>query len=201
MSSNQSSDHYDIWTSRYFSGYIYLLHNDEFYKINSSDQLEFVSNIASSGSSENILTGGMGSNYPFFYAHVGGQIYQSINGGNSWIDRGEKPQWYFNLQNSFNSSNINRDLLFWGGMEVFKSTNGGNSWSYYANHEDTAGGDTGFFINPSTIDPAKKAFYSALDATSILRVLARSATGQEMSSYTTFSTGISFSTNMLREFI
>ena len=53
---------------------------------------------------------------------------------------------------------------------IYRSTNGGNSWSYYANHEDTAGGDTGFFINPSTIDPAKKAFYSALDATSILRL-------------------------------
>ena len=83
---------------------MYLLHNDEFYQINSSDQLEFIANIPVSGSGENILTGGMGSNYPFFYAHVGGQIYQSMNGGNSWIDRGERPQWYFNLQNSFNSS-------------------------------------------------------------------------------------------------
>ena len=53
---------------------------------------------------------------------------------------------------------------------IYRSTNGGQSWSYYANHEDTAGGDTGFFINPSTIDPAKKAFYSALDANSILRL-------------------------------
>ena len=89
MSSNQSSDHYDIWTSRYFEGDIYLLHNDEFYRItNSTDELEFISNIPATSSGENILTGGMGSNYPFFYAHVGGQIYQSMNGGNSWIDRG-----------------------------------------------------------------------------------------------------------------
>ena len=158
MSSNQNSDHYDIWTSRYFDGFIYLLHNDEFYHINTSDQLEFVSNIPVSGSSENILTGGVGSNYPFFYAHVGGRIYQSMNGGNSWIDRGERPQWYFNLQNSFNSSNINRDLIFWGGMEVFKSTSGGSSWTlvnnwwdYYGNEATMLHADipeVRFFLDP-----------------------------------------------------
>ena len=158
MSSNQSSEHYDIWTSRYFSGYIYLLHNDEFYRITDADELEFIANIPVSGSSENILTGGMGSNYPFFYAHVGGQIYQSMNGGNSWIDRGERPQWYFNLQNSFNSSNINRDQIFWGGMEVFKSTSGGNSWNlvnnwweYYGNEATMLHADipeVRFFLDP-----------------------------------------------------
>ena len=158
MSSNQSSDHYDIWTSRYFDGYIYLLHNDEFYQITDADELEFIANIPASGTSENILTGGMGSNYPFFYAHVGGQIYQSMNGGNLWIDRGERPQWYFNLQNSFNSSNINRDQIFWGGMEVFKSTSGGSSWNlvnnwweYYGNEANMLHADipeVRFFLDP-----------------------------------------------------
>ena len=35
------SGHFDIWTSRYFEGDVYLLHNDEFYRINNSDELEF----------------------------------------------------------------------------------------------------------------------------------------------------------------
>lgn len=158
MSSNQSSDHYDIWTSRYFEGYIYLLHNDEFYRITDSDELEFISNIPTTSSGENILTGGMGANYPFFYAHVGGSIYYSMNGGTSWIDRGERPQWYFNLQNSFNSSNINRDLISWGGMEVFKSTNSANSWNlvnnwwdYYGNEATMLHADipeVRFFLDP-----------------------------------------------------
>jgi len=158
MYSNQSSEHYDIWTSRYFPEDVYLLHNDEFYRITDSDELEFIANILVSGSSENILTGGMGSNYPFFYAHVGGRIYQSMNGGNSWIDRGERPQWYFNLQNSFNSSNINRDQIFWGGMEVFKSTTGGSSWNlvnnwweYYGNESTMLHADipeVRFFLDP-----------------------------------------------------
>jgi len=133
MSSNQNSDHYDIWTSRYFSGDIYLLHNDEFYRITDLDEREFISNIPVSGSGENILTGGMGSNYPFLYAHVGSSIYYSMNGGSSWVERGERPQWWFNLQNSFNSSNINRDQIYWGGMEVFKSTDSGDSWNLVNN--------------------------------------------------------------------
>ncbi len=133
MSSNQNSDHYDIWTSRYFEGFVYLLHNNEFYHITDSDEIEFLANISVSGNGQNILTGGTGSNYPFFYAHVGGKIYQSMNGGTTWIDRGEKPQWIFNLQNSFNCSNIHRDHVFWGGMEVFKSINGGSSWNLVNN--------------------------------------------------------------------
>ena len=53
---------------------------------------------------------------------------------------------------------------------IYRSTNGGTNWSLYANHEDGAGGDTGFFINPSTIDGPNKAFYSAVDASTILRL-------------------------------
>ena len=158
MSSNQNSNHYDIWTSRYFPGDVYLLHNNEFYRITDSDELEFIANIPTSGSGTNILTGGMGSNYPFFYAHIEGKIYQSMNGGNTWNERGNSPQWYFNLQNSFNSSNINRDHIFWGGMEVFKSTNGGDTWSlinnwweYYGNEETMLHADIPeirFFLDP-----------------------------------------------------
>ena len=53
---------------------------------------------------------------------------------------------------------------------IYRSTNGGSTWSYYANHETSDGGDTGFFINPSTIDGNTQTFYSALDATSILKL-------------------------------
>ena len=53
---------------------------------------------------------------------------------------------------------------------IYRSTNGGTNWSLYANHEDGAGGDTGFFINPSTIDGPNKAFYSSVDASTILRL-------------------------------
>ena len=158
MSSNQNSDHFDIWTSRYFESQLFILHNNEFYQLTESDELEFLANIPVSGSGQNILTGGMGSNYPFFFAHVAGRIYQSMNGGNSWIDRGEKPQWIFNLQNSFNCSNIHRDQVFWGGMEVFKSTNGGSSWNlvnnwweYYGNEANMLHADipeVRFFLDP-----------------------------------------------------
>ena len=158
MSSNQSADHYDIWTSRYFPSNVYLINNDDFYQITDTDELEYISNIPTSGNGTNILTGGMGSNYPFFYTHIEGKIYQSMNGGNTWNERGDAPQWYFNLQNSFNSSNIDRDHIFWGGMEVFKSTDGGDSWSlvnnwweYYGNESTKLHADIPeirFFLDP-----------------------------------------------------
>ena len=53
---------------------------------------------------------------------------------------------------------------------IYRSTNGGSSFSLYANHDASDGGDTGFFINPSTIDPTNQAFYSAVDASTILRL-------------------------------
>ena len=155
---NQNADHYDIWTSRYFDMDVFILHNNEFYKINNINELEFISNIPSLGTNEIILTGGMGSNYPFFYAHIEEKIYQSLNGGNSWVERSERPQWFFNLQNSFNCSNINRDFVFWGGMEAFKSTNGGDSWNlvnnwweYYDNESSKLHADIPeirFFLDP-----------------------------------------------------
>ena len=53
---------------------------------------------------------------------------------------------------------------------IYRSTNGGSSFSLYANHDASDGGDTGFFINPSTIDPTNQTFYSSVDASTILRL-------------------------------
>ena len=53
---------------------------------------------------------------------------------------------------------------------IYRSTNGGSSFSKYADHEASDGGDTGFFINPSTIDPTNQTFYSSVDASTILRL-------------------------------
>ena len=53
---------------------------------------------------------------------------------------------------------------------IYRSTNGGSSFSKYADHEASDGGDTGFFINPSTIDPTNQTFYSSVDTSTILRL-------------------------------
>ena len=157
MSSSQNYDHYDIWTPRYFNGNIYLLHNDEFYEITQNDELEFIGNIPISGSGDNLLTGGMGTNYPFFYAHINSKIYHSQNGGATWVEKGDRPQWYFTL-NSFNSSNINRENVYWGGIESFRSNNSGDNWTlvnnwwdYYGNEESKLHADIPeirFFLTP-----------------------------------------------------
>ena len=157
MPSVLGASHYDIWTPRYFEDDVYLLHNDTFYRIIDSNELEYVANLPASGSGENILTGGMGINHPFLYAHIEDHIFFSMNGGTSWADRGVRPQWWFMI-NSFNSSNINQENIYWGGMEAFRSTNSGNSWDlvnnwweYYGNEYDRLHADIPeirFFLDP-----------------------------------------------------
>ena len=129
--------HFDIWTSRYFEMDVYILNDDSIYKFNQEDDLSYVGRVHNSNySGDVILTGGMGMNAPFLYAYVNGQIFQSINGGNSWISRGSSPiDWYFTI-NSFNSSNINSDNLYIGGVETFRSTNGGGDWDLVNNWWD-----------------------------------------------------------------
>lgn len=134
--SQDDVSHFDIWTSRYFLEDVYVLHDSDLYKINPEDQLEEVGSINTNYSGDVILTGGTGTNVPFLYAHINGRIFQSINGGNSWVDRGNSPSdWYFTI-NSFNSSNINASDIYIGGIETFRSTNGGSNWNLVNNWWD-----------------------------------------------------------------
>ena len=80
----------------------------------------------------NILVGGNRTNHKFLYAYVGNRIFQSINSGTTWADKGENPHYFFS-QNSFNTSNVNANLIFVGGIDLYKSENGGDSWSLVNN--------------------------------------------------------------------
>ena len=153
----QDYDNFDIWTSRYFEGDIYVLNNNKVYTIGDLDNIIFRGDIPSNLSGDNKLVGGTGANGKFLYALIGNHIYSSINSGITWVDRGEKPQWLFMI-NSFNCSNINTSNVYWGGMEAFKSTNSGqnwqlvnNWWDYYGNEETMLHADIPeirFFLDP-----------------------------------------------------
>ena len=132
--------HFDIFTSRYFEDYIYLINDMNFYRI-SNNGLISISSLPGSYSGDVLLTGGFGNSATFLYAYIDGQIFKSINGGTSWFHKGSAPSswWWYN---GFNSSNIERDEIFIGGMELFGSSNGGNDWElvnpwweYYDNME------------------------------------------------------------------
>ena len=129
--------HFDIWTSRYFETDVYILNDDSIYKLNQQDILSYVGQVHSGNySGDVILTGGMGTNVPFLYAYVEGQIFHSMNEGNSWADRGSSPtDWYFTI-NSFNSSNINQAEIYIGGIETFRSSDGANNWTLVNNWWD-----------------------------------------------------------------
>ena len=119
--------HFDIFTPKYFEDDIYLINDVRLYKINNND-LILVSYIPGLYSNDVLLTGGVGANGTFLYAYVGEQIFRSINGGVTWSYKGEAPtNWWW--VNGFNSSNIDNDKIFIGGMELFKSINDGDSWT------------------------------------------------------------------------
>ncbi len=138
---NQNISFFDIFTPRYFEDYIYLLDDLALYKID-SDNLELISTLPNGESiNDVVLTGGVGNSGTFLYAYVGGHIFKSINSGLTWVDKGDAPtSWWW--INGFNSSNLERDKVFIGGMELFKSLDGGNDWElinpwweYYDNIE------------------------------------------------------------------
>jgi len=138
---SQQISRFDIFTPRYFEEPIYLLNDMSLYEIN-NDNLLSISTISSDSYFDDVLlTGGVGVSGMFLYAYVGQQLYYSIDEGTSWQNRGETPSswWWIN---GFNSSNIERDRIYIGGMELFQSSNSGNNfnlvnpwWEYYDNIE------------------------------------------------------------------
>ncbi len=138
----EAPSNFDIWADRYFGGDVYVINDGSFYRVY-NDEVEFLSSLNTNGSGDVLLTGGMGLNSPFFYAHVGDNIFFSNNGGSSWVNRGASPtSWWFTI-NSLGASNINSDVVGIGGMEAFRSSNSGNNWqvvndwwSYYDDPEN-----------------------------------------------------------------
>jgi len=142
-------NNFDIFTPRYFNDQIYLMNGYTLYGFyGDDDELIFISNHPGASNegigwtpNDIVLTGGVGNNGTFLYAYAGEHIFKSINGGTSWVDMGQAPSswWWIN---GFNTSNLERDNVFIGGMELFKSSNGGNNWvlvnpwwEYYDNIE------------------------------------------------------------------
>ena len=137
LGSNWSEiNYFDIFTSRYFDMPIYLMHANNLYEINNNDLIMISNWNVPDGyglgfDPKNIvLSGGVSNSGIFLYVYTdtyGGHIFRSINGGLSWSHQGESPtDWWW--INGFNSSNLERDKIFIGGMELFKSTNSGNNW-------------------------------------------------------------------------
>ena len=119
--------HFDIFTPRYSEDHIYVIYDMTLYRI-SDNNLISISNLPGSYSNDVLLTGGVGSSGTFLYAYVQGNVFKSINGGLSWAHKGEAPSswWWIN---GFNSSNLERDRIFIGGMEAFESSSGANEWA------------------------------------------------------------------------
>ena len=122
----QSNGSYDMWTYRYEDSDIFFLKEGSLYKL-VNDQPIFISELTSSGSGDNLLTGGLDENI-FIYAKIDDQLYFSENEGQDWESLGTLPSYTF-FRNSFKSSNINKQFICIGGIDLYRSINGGVNWS------------------------------------------------------------------------
>ncbi len=132
---------YDIWTPKYSEEDLFLIHNGTLYVVSESDELQFAGSFTTFASGDNLLTGGMDEDGIYLYARIDEQIYYSGNGGADWEHKGIQPQWTF-TRNSFNSSNINRNVICLGSMELFRSFDNGDSWNLVNNWYD-------YYSNPA----------------------------------------------------
>ncbi len=152
----QSNGSYDMWTYQYQDEDIFFLKEGSLYKL-INDQPTFVSQVTSSGTGDNLLTGGLDGDI-FMYAKISDQLYFSENEGQTWESLGTLPSYTF-FRNSFKSSNIDKDVICIGGIDLYRSTNGGNNWAtvndwweYYGNptiylHADIP--DIQFILDPN----------------------------------------------------
>ena len=151
-----SNGSYDIWTYRYGNEGVFFLNQGSLYRL-LNDQPILISQISSSGSGDNLLTGGLDGDL-FLYAKIDDQLYFSDNEGQDWENLGTLPSYTF-FRNSFKSSNIDKDVICIGGIDLYKSTNGGFDWvkvnewwEYYDNptvylHADIP--DIQFMLDPN----------------------------------------------------
>ena len=135
-------DEFDIWTSRYTSSDLYLMNDGDLYVIDDNDNLNLFSSFTPSGTGDNLLIGGFQNGSIFLYTRIDENIYFSLDGGDSWSDKGTQPGYDF-FRTSFNCSNFNSDIVLIGGIDLFRSADNAESWQrvnnwweYYGDSEN-----------------------------------------------------------------
>jgi len=125
----------DIWTNRFGNGNIYYVDRNQCYRLNESDKPELVGQINLSFSVKDIkqvqLAGCVTDTADFLYVMYkldkSTRFFGSDNGGVSWSSRGENNEKAF-MSNSFGVSNVNPNLLGFGGVNAYSSRDGARTW-------------------------------------------------------------------------
>lgn len=136
----------DIWTSQTYESSVFVVAQNECYYIDDSDNLISISTLPNQENGNTLLAGYDSGASIYLYAMIrfGGNshFYASDIDGQNWDERGTNSQGPF-MVNSFAASPIEKDLVYFGGMEAFSSNNAGASWvkvnswtQYYNSPED-----------------------------------------------------------------
>ncbi|MAX82471.1 MAG: hypothetical protein CL843_20115 [Crocinitomicaceae bacterium] len=127
-STNQmgSINQHDFWADRYQGNTLYYIQQDRVFKVQ-GNVTQQIGSIGALTNDRSMITGtNVGGNLTL-YAYIDQDIYQSINGAASWIQKANVARNPFR-QNSFAASYSNANAVFFGGVNCARSLNGFSSW-------------------------------------------------------------------------
>lgn len=135
---NLNSNWIDIWTPKYDSDSVFIIHKDTISSIKADGSFEEISiaktGIDTSNLSIIILNGCYSDNQFNLYLCVNKTgndttfFYSSTNGGQNWEYRGFLSFRPFE-RNSFCVSTLNNNIIYMGGVDTYRSYDGGKSWN------------------------------------------------------------------------
>jgi len=153
------SSHFDIWLSDNGQENLYVLNDGKLYYLE-NENLNFITEIETTDSGNNILIGGTDQNgMDYLHCRIGNQLFTSLDSGFNWNQKGEFPSGTFTI-NSFECHPNNPNKIVIGGVDGYSTSNGGedwqlinNWWEYYSDPEEKLHADLpdfSYFINPES---------------------------------------------------
>ena len=126
------TSHFDIWISANNENDLYILNDGKIF-ILQNENLNFITNIETTESANNILIGGVEEDgIDFLHCRIGNQLFTSLNSGIDWVAKGDFPTGTFTI-NSFECHPNFSNRIVIGSVDGYSTSSGGDSWQLINN--------------------------------------------------------------------
>jgi len=126
------TSHFDIWISANNENDLYILNDGKIF-ILQNENLNFITDIETSASANNILIGGVEEDgIDFLHCRIGNQLFTSLNSGIDWVAKGDLPTGTFTI-NSFECHPNFSNRIVIGSVDGYSTSSGGDSWQLINN--------------------------------------------------------------------
>ena len=126
------TSHFDIWMSPNSENELYILNDGKIFYLE-NENLNFIANIETTESANNILIGGIEQDgIDFLHCRIGNQLFTSLNSGIDWVAKGDLPTGTFTINSFECHPNLSNRIVI-GSVDGYSTSNGGNSWQLINN--------------------------------------------------------------------